>query len=450
MNFFKRKKKVEVRTYRLEELAQHWLTPQAVGSGAKNKNEKYQNLAKLEWNHNESAQFWSKYILPYLQAIEDSALLPVIQKMLQILDESTDSSVDPDEPQIREQYKALIGVPLRTHSIQVAQKMIEFMSRHHNNFQPLVGKVVVAALAHDMGMVCKMMPGEPHAINSAIWCEREISSHKNVSDIIDAIRGHHCDKSSVSRKKPILYALIHANEEVRSAELNALQADWIEPEQHDKTETDPAPLVPENDPVNKIESAIAVDKEEKDKADDRSNETADETSFSAKPDEKESPAQDIERPSGTSKLEKSQKWLTEQSLMTALSKQLSQDGFSAFVFGDKAYFQPKVIRSVLEKMALANDDPLFTQVIANWLDPVVSGFGFTNKQARLRFNGKVPPQTGYYFITDKANLLLPENFEEIPPRELPRPDRGGHSAAKDSGKFTPGKFLKKIQIMEGK
>jgi hypothetical protein len=66
----------------------------------------------------------------------------------------------------------------------------------------------------------------------------------------------------------------------------------------------------------------------------------------------------------------------------------------------------------------------------------------------LRFAGKVGPQTAYYFIIDRSKIPLPDDFEEVVPREIP-PDQQ-EKAANSKEKLTPGRYLKKVSILEGK
>jgi len=351
---------------------------------------------------------------------------------LQILDDFEDTpSVDPNDPETPEQYRSLVRIPLRTHSINVAKKVVDFMSRRHNDFQKFAGKAILAALAHDIGVKEKPLLGVSHSVNSSCWCERELKSHANIKDLIESIRHHHTEDKKLLKNNLILMALVRANKETRAEELAALKEVEKKAAQKILPVEKPQAMVPskETEKDSKIEDKVDQENDNPITAVGQTEESTDETV----------PEKMANVP--VQEMAQSYEWLTDEKLYGALARKVAQGGFRAFVFEDKVYFQPKVIRATLEEMAETNNDSTFLQVIAHLIDPLIEGFGFVNHRAKLRFAGKVPPKTSYFFIIDRCKIPLPSDYKDITPREI---------SVNFKNKNDAGRFLKKIIIMEGK
>lgn len=464
-----------VKYYRLEELAALWLTPHTVRAAGSDDEDRIQKLNELKWNHENCELFWKKTVLAYLGAIEGQKLLPAIHSLLLILDDSKDfPSVDPDDPETHERYKTLTDIPLRDHSIRVAEKTIHFLKKHHPNYQVMIGGGILAALAHDIGVLFKSMEMASHPVNGAKWCQAKLGGRSADDPIIQAIRFHHAPKKEWPKNSSILPFMVCANDEVRELELN-MHDDAAMLTKIQQTNPSPAAEAPEapaqKEPPGEPPTETDQGTTDADATDNPFDETTDENPFGGSPEPdtsgqetptiEESPATAAEpletEPDETaaavewaaeaqSPHEATTKQAPKQNLpsrinvLERIAQRVTPIGFDAFVFEDKAYVKPKIIRDILGELVAEAGNAEFANMMGDFIDNLIAGYGFMNKQARLKFKGKTPPQKAYYFIFDRDQIPLPEGFEGLTPRDVP--DLHSEQNHKAAG------FLKKIVILE--
>lgn len=481
MGFLGKTKEQPTKLYHLEKLADLWLSPQAIQNVEKSESEQIKGLKALEWEYDETREFWKKYVVPYLNLLYPSGLLPTIQSLMQILEDAQDApSVDKLDPETPEAYKVLTGVTLRKHSITVTQNTFDYMRKNHGDFQPLIGKVIIAGLAHDIGINIKEVPGASHSINGAKWCKNKLSGKDGVQIVIEAIRLHHAEGKDLPKNNPILPSLIRFNHEARMAELAEYEKQQAEQRQQAEQEPETPPAdrkkevdsthsseeaaeaVPETEPETQSdtcdnpfggsisqeapEAETSMEREKDSSAADAGNspfaDSPDAADASPAATEKPAAPQEEQGPPADAKpaARKNEKWLTQDRLYDRLVQKISPAGFDAFVFEGLAYFKPKVVREVLLKLADENGGDELANLMADLIDHLIEKYGFENHQAKLKFAGKTPPQKAYYFVIDKDKLPLPMDLEELPPREIPDPKK------ESNGK--PPRFLKKIIILK--
>ena len=331
-------------------------------------------ISQFRSDFRETNLFWSHYILRHIKTIMAvPGLIEAIISILKELDQSDVSSIDPTDNEIPEQYHALKNTSLREHSIAVARRMVEIIESKQEDLNPLIGKAMVAGLAHDIGILHKAYNNANHSQNSAVWIENLLKEQKNRGIITDAIKFHHIPDKNLRIDNPVLRLLRLANSQVRDEELKVVKRgipespDTLKPE---KIITPPPPDLGE---------ALASPKN---------------------PDRRDEPVSPQ----------------SPETLAAALKKRITPEGFDAFVFEGKAYIRPIVIKEALSE--LTGVDPAAI-VIESYLSP---GMGITSGKYKLRFKkikgDRLPPQSFFYFVLDVTQLGELDEIQTYVPRDL--------------------------------
>ena len=102
----------------------------------------------------------------------------------------------------------LSGVTLLDHTLNVCREAVDILKAKENDFQMIVGKTLIAALAHDVGKhPTAFIVNMPHSFKSAMWLQKRIHELRDREQIIEAVRLHHRDQiSSDNRLLPIPYS----------------------------------------------------------------------------------------------------------------------------------------------------------------------------------------------------------------------------------------------------
>ena len=183
------------------------------------------------FRHPQTRAFWEEEIEPHRRPLERRRELPVIEKVLIVLDEHgiCSSVVAGDgKSAFSPTARRFSRVTLLDHSLRVARRMREIHDAVYTE-KILYGKHLIAALAHDVGKMEHLRPGEGryvkdnHAAASARTLNRwimECGGEKAALEfrtVVDAVRNHH---RSVNEPDSILENLKRADTAAREEEFS--------------------------------------------------------------------------------------------------------------------------------------------------------------------------------------------------------------------------------------
>ena len=187
--------------------------------------------ATPSFRHLQTRTFWEEEIAPHRTLLERRRELPVIEKVLLVLDEHgiCSSVVSGDgKSAFSPTARRFSRVTLLDHSLRVARRMREIHDAVYTE-KILYGKHLVAALAHDIGKMEHLRPEEgryvkdDHAAASARALNRwimECGGEKAALEFraaVDAVRNHH---RSVNTPDSILENLKRADTAAREEEFS--------------------------------------------------------------------------------------------------------------------------------------------------------------------------------------------------------------------------------------
>ena len=177
------------------------------------------------WEHTEVNNFYISYIMSHTRIIEVAALI-AIKKILTILDgpEGDCPSIVQEDEETPSQYHALTST-LRDHSLDVTREAYDILKKNDNLL--LMGKILIAALGHDLGKI----PGNTeedkaihlHAYKSARILEPIIKNLQYRESILTAVQCHHLPKAELKKMEDdTVFILRQADWEARRKELDHL------------------------------------------------------------------------------------------------------------------------------------------------------------------------------------------------------------------------------------
>ena len=183
------------------------------------------------FRHPRTRTFWEEEIEPHRLPLERRRELPVIEKVLIVLDEHgiCSSVVAGDgKSAFSPTARRFSRVTLLDHSLRVARRMREIHDAVYTE-KVLYGKHLIAALAHDVGKMEHLRPGEgryvkddhaaagARALNGWIMeCGGERAA-LSLRSVVDAVRNHH---RSVNSPDSILENLKRADTAAREEEFS--------------------------------------------------------------------------------------------------------------------------------------------------------------------------------------------------------------------------------------
>lgn len=188
-------------------------------------------VAAPAFRHLQTRVFWEEEIEPHRRLFERRRELPVIEKVLLVLDEHgiCSSVVSGDgKSAFSPTARRFSRVTLLDHSLRVARRMREMHDAVYTE-KVLYGKHLIAALAHDIGKMEHLRPEEGryvkdnHAAASARMLNKwimECGGEKAALEfraVVDAVRNHH---RSVNEPDSILENLKRADTAAREEEFS--------------------------------------------------------------------------------------------------------------------------------------------------------------------------------------------------------------------------------------
>jgi len=163
------------------------------------------HLPAASWRHDRTREIWARFVEPYRKVLEASGYLVRISTLLSILDQHghcpsvVQVTGDREHEELGNVYGILSQVSLLDHSLNVAEKIVEGMvDRRVKDPEMLVGKLLVAALGHDIGKIpgltdaAKYSKGD-HAYVSYLVLKKAVltDTFPQREEILKAVREHH-------------------------------------------------------------------------------------------------------------------------------------------------------------------------------------------------------------------------------------------------------------------
>ncbi|EOV0661000.1 HD domain-containing protein [Campylobacter upsaliensis] len=251
--YLKRKLKLrlncELKQIHIEDIASSWLSYQSLKENilkeeinnitptqTSNENKQYQYI---KFSHTSLMKFWERIADSLIQNINETEL-DIIIKLMQYLDENPNTpsvvSYCPNDSNQKykiekitsdgkSSYDILAKVSLCEHSVGVAEKILEL----NNNQTLLYGKMIIVALAHDIGKIINhqmqtksknLFIEHSHQHISYIYLREKFGTYPYIEEISKVVKAHHDSKVSTGKYENLTKLLIQADKERRNDELN--------------------------------------------------------------------------------------------------------------------------------------------------------------------------------------------------------------------------------------
>jgi len=160
-----------------------------------------------QFSSKDISEFYRSTLAPYVETAMYSATigpaLDAIIKVLLILDQEgdcpsvVDAKGDPEQDDYGSYFDLLRKVSLRVHSLNVAQEAVTGLNNSgYKEPELILGRVLVVALAHDLGKIPKFRQGTGYALGShpsvsVAVVDPLLTEVANKEEILKAIRDHH-------------------------------------------------------------------------------------------------------------------------------------------------------------------------------------------------------------------------------------------------------------------
>lgn len=239
----------QIKQIHIEEIASSWLSYQNLKDNILK--EEKQNFTPLKQDNEDKsleyikflnphlANFWEKISHQFIRYI-DKIELDIIIKLMQYLDEnpktpsvvsycSNDSNqkykIEKITSDGKSSYDILAKVSLCEHSVGVAEKILEL----NPNQSLLYGKMIIVALAHDIGKIINhsiqsknknLFIENSHQHISYIYLKEKFSSYAHIEEISKVVKAHHDSKVTSGKFETLTKFLIEADKERRNDEIN--------------------------------------------------------------------------------------------------------------------------------------------------------------------------------------------------------------------------------------
>jgi len=159
----------------------------------------------VSWRHKRIHQFYQKHVAPFEKILGTSGYLKPVSSLLALLDAHGDCpsvmklDQDHEYQAIQNVYDLLSKITLLDHSVNVAEQMIADVIRSKTKDPEMImGKILVAALGHDIGKIPGLMNGEncrkgDHPYISYLVLKNVILKETSPQheDILSAVKSHH-------------------------------------------------------------------------------------------------------------------------------------------------------------------------------------------------------------------------------------------------------------------
>ncbi len=301
--------------------------------------------------------FWLEYVRPFRSTMTAPMFQAIQALLLEIERLEPCPSISAADSETPRQYRGLSRITLLDHSLAVAREAVDLLRAKENDFQMHAGKILLAALFHDMGKhPSASIANMPHSYTGAVWLQKRISQLRDREPIVEAVRLHHADYGlkKFSSNNPILPILVQADRIARQKELAR-----VIPEE--KTGQEGLSICPPASEGN-----------------------------TQHPPEMDDAEWDT--------------WFSIEKFFAGLRSRITCMGFDKFCFGDEVYFSPSIVEAVLNqiraKQGLAPAD--FRQDLPGLITSRIPEA--RNEKYRLRFKDDFKPMKKWFFVFAAADF----------------------------------------------
>lgn len=251
----KNRSNCSVKYVHIEDIASIWLQNQRIKENIK---KEYDAEAKKEYTAQEkkpplyvnfkkqrSNDLFNNIVMPHIDRLLDEEVDIIIELLRLVEDKGQDTpsvvSFTEKDPETKYKkdvltedgltsYQILRKVSLYDHTLNVVNSIYEELKRHSKtNYVLLLGKAIIAALAHDMGKIKKMeerlenvspeiFSSQPHHQISKIFFMKMYPNYRDRKIVIEAIENHHSIK--VPSGNDLIKLLITADKGARDFEID--------------------------------------------------------------------------------------------------------------------------------------------------------------------------------------------------------------------------------------
>jgi len=309
---------------------------------------------QIEYRNSSITRFWDQYVRPHIESMRSTPeMIDIIQQLLREFDENGGCcAIDPEDREIPERFHVLENVTLRDHTLSVTRAMIDISRSDDNDFQMIAGRMMIAGLSHDMGLLHRPAFNAGHSFNSAKWLAGKIKELRNGDIIVQAVKYHHLPENQIKIKNPILTVLRTADYKVRQEELDTFLEAYSDKQGSSK----------EREGVGSDKGFICQ----------------------------------------------------EENLFNGIKKAISQDAFECFLFKERIYIRPHVLRTVLS--GVCDPQRVSSSKIESLIDPMMGIFSGKFKLHFKDANRKTRSSkilTYFFMNLERAGGL--KEFKKSPP-----------------------------------
>ena len=336
-----------------------WQGPQADTSTGKEP-EKASD-SEIIWENPTIQHFWIQYVRPYQNTIGKPVFHAIYSIIVEIEELEPCSSISESDEETPDQYKVLSGISLLDHTLNVCRETVDILKAKENDFQMIVGKTLIVALAHDIGKhPTAHVANMPHSFKSAMWLQKRIHELRDREQIIQAVRLHHRDPSTPDNR--LLPILVQADRNARQKEL----ADF------------------------------SVEKQTKSMGDDLKNE---------------------EKSMFVETQNTDDSWFSKEIFFEKLKSQITCMGFDAFYYEGQGYFSASLVENTLNDMRSSKNIPHFKSRPECIQFILVQMPKLRNEKYNLKFKGNFKPKRMWFYVLEQSDLGSLEGVNTNTPRD---------------------------------
>ncbi len=345
------------RQIRLGDLARAFWQERPEDQGAIKDQDAPRSGADPVFENQDIENFWLEYVRPFRSTMTAPMFQAIQALLLEIESLESCSSIAAADSETPRQYRVLSRITLLDHSLTVAREAVDLLRAKENDFQMHAGKILLAALFHDMGKhPSASIANMPHSYTGAVWLQKRIGQLRDREQIVEAVRLHHADYGlkKFSSNNPILPVLVQADRIARRKELARVSVE----DQTIGAGQSICPPETDGDPQNSLE--------------------LDDTQWDA--------------------------WFSKEKFIAVLRTQITCMGFDGFCFGDEVYFSPSIVEVALNQIraeqGLAPAD--FRQDLPRLITSRIPEA--RNEKYRLRFKDDFKPMKKWFFVFAAADF----------------------------------------------
>lgn len=188
--------------------------------------EEKEKAHQTTWIHPDIVEFYDQHVKPYAKILAHGGFLKSIEQILRLLDQYgqcpsvVQDHMDKEYESLQSVYDILATVSLLEHSLNTAREMVTIVRKAGGkDYEFSLGKILIAALGHDLGKIPKFhkvsySTGDHAIISHAVLDGMLPADLPGRGEILKAVRDHH-----FKTKEGFTALLREADQQARSKEI---------------------------------------------------------------------------------------------------------------------------------------------------------------------------------------------------------------------------------------